>query len=230
MNTRVIIALTLLSSACGTSQAREEPASPQATTEAVPIDAISVWSTYYYRASEGDYAGPPHVTLYDAQCRSIAQVSDAFGRAACIEGSARLHDGRVINYARRCDCALPCANGARVCYDVVSGDGAPFGVGNRNNALEPLISWATDRDVIQSGTTIYAPEWNGLEVPAVDGLGGFVHDGCFRADDVGGAIDADHVDIFAGTRSMWQALEALRPTRSRQRAVLDSPRCSHLRR
>ncbi|MCB9594573.1 MAG: hypothetical protein H6719_17705 [Sandaracinaceae bacterium] len=228
---RRVIAIALLSTACGTSQAQEpaeRPTEAAATTSSPPTGSL-VWNTYYYVASEADYSGSPSATLFDATCAPMAQVNEAFLNAVCIEGTGRLADGRAINVDETCDCAARCPNGSRVCWRALDAS-APWGLGNRENALEPFVSWATDRSVIPSGEVVYAPEWDGVEIPVVDGLGGFVHDGCFRADDVGGAIDGDHVDVFVGTRSMWRAMEGVRPTRSRQHAQVGSPRCAHLRR
>jgi hypothetical protein len=65
-----------------------------------------------------------------------------------------------------------------------------------------------------------------MEIPAIDGLGGFTHDGCFRADDVGNGIDGMHIDFFAGTTSMWEALEAVFPSLEQEFAVYqNSPAC-----
>ncbi len=93
-------------------------------------------------------------------------------------------------------------------------DKFPWGIGSQANALEPLRSWAVGTDLIGYGTVLYVEEWDGMELPEVGELGGEAHDGCFRADDVGGAIQGIHVDIFAGSREMWQALEGIFPTRT----------------
>jgi 3D (Asp-Asp-Asp) domain-containing protein len=103
-----------------------------------------------------------------------------------------------------------------------------WGKGSRNNALEPLRSWAVDTSVIPHGTVVYVEEWDGVDIPQVGELGGFTHDGCFRADDVGGGINGNHFDFFAGTPQMWQALEGIYPTRTNFTVYTDSPRCAHL--
>lgn len=179
-------------------------------------------NTYYYLAEEGAHTGEATEPLYDRDCNPVATVSSSFANAACIEGSARLDDGRVINYATSCSCGGPCS----FCWAVMNPATHPWGMGSRGNALEPLRSWAVDIDVIPHGTSVYVEEWDGLEIPSLDGLGGFVHDGCFRADDVGGGINGNHVDIFAGSRSLWQALENIFPTRTTFNVYRDSPRCA----
>ncbi len=190
----------------------------------------SMWISYYYLAIESDYEGPPSIPLYDRQCRLIAYVSYNFAREVCIEGSGMLLDGTRINYAGRCDCAFPCPLGGRICYMEIQNPEAVWGLGSRNNPLVPFRSLAVDNRVIPYGATLYMPEWDGVFIPLMDGIGGFVHDGCFRADDVGGAIRNDHFDFFSGTRSMWLLLERRFRTRSRFHVYMDAARCRYLAR
>ena len=185
--------------------------------------------TYYYKSVETDFSGSDDTTLYDASCQPIAQVPASFSDSACIEGSARLEDGRVVNYATTCSCGRPCPTGGTICYEVVDSSRFPWGKGNRNNPLVPLRSLAVDTDIISNGELIYIEDFDGLAIPEVDGLGGFTHDGCFRADDVGGAINGQHFDVFAATSGMHQALERELPTRTRVRSwVRADQRCAHL--
>ena len=188
----------------------------------------SMWNTYYYLAVEDDYSGPDDTTLYDANCAPIAQVPADFSDDVCIEGSGRLEDGRVINYARTCTCGRTCPTGGIICYAVLDPVQYPWGMGSASNPLEPLRSWATDSDFISRGTILYAQEWDGVVVPSVDGLGGFIHDGCFRADDVGGWIQGNHFDFFAGTHAMWLALEGLFPTHSDFQVYTNPGKCAYL--
>ncbi len=181
-------------------------------------------NTYYYLAEEEAHSGAPEATLYDSSCEAIAVVSSSFANAACIEGTALLADGRVINYFQPCSCGGPCT----YCWSVMDPDEFAWGMGSQANPLEPLRSWAVDTDLIAYGTVLYVEEWDGMVIPEVGELGGEPHDGCFRADDVGGAIQGFHVDIFAGSRDMWQALEGIFPTRTEFVVYEDSPRCEHL--
>ena len=190
----------------------------------------TLWNTYYYLAVEQNYPGTKDTTLYDSSCQPLVDVSANFSDAACIEGSARLSDGRVINYATTCSCGRPCPTGGTVCYSILDAQSFPWGKGARSNPLEPLRSLAVDRSTISLGTVIYLEEWDGVQIPTVGGLGGFSHDGCFRADDVGGAIQGGHIDIFAGSEAMWQALEGIFPTNSQFMATAGAPRCAYLKR
>jgi 3D (Asp-Asp-Asp) domain-containing protein len=189
-----------------------------------------MWNTYYYLASEADYPGAADTVLYDSSCRAIATVPAAFSDSVCVEGSGRLRDGRVINYASTCSCGRRCpVGGATICYSALDPARFPWGMGSRSNPLEPLRSWAVDTSFIPFGTVLYAEQFDGISIPSVDGLGGFVHDGCFRADDVGGAIAGNHFDFFAGTAGMWRELERVFPTGSDFSVFRDGDRCGHLR-
>ena len=163
--------------------------------------------TYYYLANQADYRGSANSKIVDSSCKTIATVSSAFYTALCIEGSGKLKDGRVINYAKSCSCAAPCGyNSGKICYSVLDKSKYPWGAGSKSKALEPFRSWAVDTSVVAHGTLLYAKEWDGVKLPKVGTIGGFTHDGCFRADDVGGGIKGKHFDYFAGTKSMYQAL------------------------
>ena len=178
-------------------------------------------NTYYHLAEESAHTGPPEATLYAPDCSPIAEVSQDFADSACMEGTAALNDGSVINYYQPCSCGGPCS----FCWSEMDEDEFPWGKGSQNNPLEPLYSVAVDTSVIDHGTILYVEEWDGLELPAADGIGGDVHDGCFRADDVGGAISGQHIDLFAGTRTMWLELETEFPSHSEFILYEDSPRC-----
>ncbi len=186
----------------------------------------TMWNTYYYVPLESDYSGSV-VTIYDSDCNPIADVPDDFTQDLCIEGSGRLDDGRVVNYDGSCGCGPVCNyNGRRLCYRVLDPNQYPWGAGASSNALVPLHSIAVDRNFISLGTVLYMEEWDGVTIPAVDGIGGEIHDGCFTADDVGGAINDDHFDFFSGSHDMWRALEQIYPTGSRFTVYTDSPRCA----
>lgn len=189
-----------------------------------------MWNTYYYLVYEGDYSGADDTTLYDSNCKAISDVPYKFSDAVCIEGSGKLSDGRVINYAKTCNCGRKCANyNYIVCYSVLDINKYPWGMGSKGNPLVPLRSWAVDNSIIPFGTVIYAEEWDGVLIPDVDGIGNFVHDGCFRADDIGGAIQGMHFDFFAGTTSMWKALEKIFPTKSNFNVYKNTPKCQYLK-
>jgi len=185
------------------------------------MPAIVGWNTYYLTPDEAHYSGGATVQLTDRAGGVIATVPQAYADALFIEGSGRLRDGRVINVAGN-DCGT-------THYDVAGYQGSPcytvlppsnlWGVGVQGRPLEPLRTLAVDRHVIPYGSRVYIRQWDGVAIPRVGTLGGFVHDGWFVAGDTGGFTNRPgsygHVDIFAGTQAMYEALSRIYPTRSR---------------
>ena len=109
-------------------------------------------------------------------------------------------------------CFSGCSNNS--CFEVLS-DEFKWGKGNRNNPLEPWRSVAMEQGLeIEFGETIYIQAFDGKEIPSIDGIEGFTHDGCFRVDDVGDAIRFLHVDFFAGTKKAYEALDGIVPSGS----------------
>ncbi len=152
--------------------------------------------TFYYLVDEADgrFAGlPKEVPVMDVFGRTITVVSREFKRKADIEGSARLSDGRVINFAGRA------AGGIR--YRLVEGARWGLGVGNTEfiSKVEPykLIPYRTaavDPKKIPLGSVLFIPRAQGIRLP-----NGTEHDGYFLAHDVGGAIKGKRIDLFVGT-------------------------------
>ncbi len=188
----------------------------------------TVWNTYYWLALEEEHPGPKTVELLDQACEPVGTVSEDYADALCIEGSGRLDDGTVVNYASLCDCGRPCSSGNIICWSALDANDFPWGQGAFGNALVPLRSLAVDRDVIALRTVVYIEEFDGLEIPSLGGVEGFTHDGCFRADDVGGAIEDDHIDIMAGSTELWKHMETVYPTRSTLNAFTGVRKCQYL--
>ncbi|MDA3863078.1 MAG: 3D domain-containing protein [Deltaproteobacteria bacterium] len=187
------------------------------------------WITYYYLSREIEAAGDDSVFLDDSQCVPLAHVPWEFATDVCVEGSGKLLGGDVINFSKSCDCGIPCPLGGIICYTFLDKKKFPWGAGSRNNALVPFRSIAVDNNMIPYGSVVYMPRWDGFYIPLIDNIGNFYHDGCFRADDVGGWIKGDHFDFFAGTDRMWLHLEKLMPTKSKFKIYLDAPRCQYLK-
>lgn len=207
--------LTILGTSCNRTQNDD---SDKDKDEKINADFVeTMWNTYYHLVQEKDYPKGDEYTIYDTKCEPLAQVSEDFFNDLCDEGAGILSDGRKINNDQTCDCGSECPLGYTVCYAVLDPEDYPWGVGAMNNPVTPLVSWAVDNDLIGFQTILYSPEWDGLFIPEVDGLGGFVHDGCFSADDhdsISGRITGNHYDFYAGTRDMWLALEEVLPTES----------------
>lgn len=195
-----------------------------------PVALGSAWITHYYLAQEGDHEGEPlDAPLLSPDCTILADVPRAFHDDLCIEGSGQLRDGRVLNYAstctRACFAAVRCGRRAvKTCYRVLDRDRYPWGMGAGGRPLVPDRSVAVDPSVVDLGTVLYVPELDGMVPPGRS----TPHDGCVRADDVGGAIRGLHIDFFAATRARWRAWERILPTRSFVTLIAHDPHCQAL--
>jgi 3D (Asp-Asp-Asp) domain-containing protein len=125
---------------------------------------------------------------------SIAQVSNAFKHSAAMQGSAKLCDGRVVGVQKV----------SPLCFVVVA-EGNPWGVTASGRPAAPFRSIAVDTKIFPMGRWYYVPELDGVALPAPSE--GKKHDGCVRADDVGGAVKGELVDLFVGARSAVDAMK-----------------------
>jgi len=141
-------------------------------------------NTYYYVVIEADYAQyPTDTVLRSMKGNVIAEVSSRFKKALDIEGTGKLINGRIVNYAGRVD--------KEVRYLFTD---APWGLGVGTCELVPFHTIAVDPSQIPLGSTVKIEETVGMVLPD-----GSLHDGIWRADDVGGAIKKDRIDLFTGT-------------------------------
>ena len=138
------------------------------------------------------------VTLFSKQnCRALAQVSPAFASQVSIQGTGKLRDGRIINVAGKCRCEHS------PCFKVT---GTKWGTAGNGRALEPFRTAAVDPRVVKLGSLLYIPALDGKTMPGRAPQGGFKHDGCLGADDVGGGIDGRQIDLFVGKRAYYVGL------------------------
>ena len=223
----VCILSLLFFSQCANSQL-EENSEQSKTNQLSSSPQWTLWNTYYYVSNEVDHPSEQSTPIYTSSCEKITDISSRYSDLACIEGTGLLADGRLINYASTCTCGRPCPTGGTVCWSVIDSTRFPWGKGARNNPLHPLRSLAVDRSRIPLGRTIYIPLWDGIRIPTTRDLTGFEHDGCFRTDDVGGAIQGEHIDIFSGTAEMRRLLETQISTQTRMPAYWGDGRCDYL--
>ncbi len=140
-------------------------------------------NTWYYLALEGDFKPEPATeAVLDMNGATLIQLGKTFFKALKLEGSAKLSDGRLLNFAGR-----------------INGDSrfkwvkAPFGLGIKNCELTPLRSIAVDPRRIPYGTVVRIEETVGLKF-----ADGTIHDGVWIAEDTGSAIVDDRIDLFMG--------------------------------
>jgi 3D (Asp-Asp-Asp) domain-containing protein len=191
---------------------------PPAAAPAVPPpgDRIGTFRlTRYYVADEAGFtpaavhastSGAAAVTIYDDRgCRPIAELGKRFAEVLDVQGTGRLRDGRVVNVSK-----LGCGCPRAPCYRTM-GASARWGMSATSRPLQPFRTVAVDPDVVALGTTLYIAELDGLTMPGQAPWGGFIHDGCVIAADVGGGVDGHHVDLFVGRSQYKAALDRRRP-------------------
>jgi 3D (Asp-Asp-Asp) domain-containing protein len=169
----------------GVASGREAQGSDWDSEEPASFPLIGRFrNTFYYLAPEVDYDEtlPRDVPVRTLDGTLLALVSKTYKRAMDIEGTGRLRDGRVINFAGVVEGEVRYAETIH-----------PFGRGVGNCPLTPLRSIAVDRGFVELGSVVYIQETDGKRLPD-----GTLHDGLWRAEDVGGAIKRDRIDLFVG--------------------------------
>lgn len=144
---------------------------------------------------------PDLVTLYagGSKCEPIAEVSKAFATQLAVQGTGKLRDGRVLNIWGACNCQhSPCFKVTR----------AQWGTAGSGKPLQPFRTVAVDPKVIKLGSLLYVPLLEGRTMPGRQPWGGYVHDGCVIADDTGGHIAGNRLDLFVGRRAYFVGLGA----------------------
>jgi 3D (Asp-Asp-Asp) domain-containing protein len=136
-------------------------------------------------------------TIYSPRCEPIAQVQPEFASALALQGTGKLHDGRVVNISGGCRCEHS------PCFEVTENQWGNAGSGR---PLQPFRTVAVDPKVVKLGSLLYVPLLEGRTMPGRPPWGGFVHDGCVVADDTGGHIDGNRLDLFVGRKGYFLGL------------------------
>lgn len=165
---------------------------PPGPTGGEPIVGRAVRITMYHLAAQ-PCPDPAQVPLPRCGGGSIALVSAAFRKSAAMQGSARLCDGRVVGVRKV----------SPLCFAVV--EGSAWGMTASGRPATPFRSIAVDPKQFPLGRWYFVPELVGVPLPAP--AEGKVHDGCVRADDVGGAVKGALIDFFVGTHGAVDALK-----------------------
>jgi hypothetical protein len=150
-------------------------------------------NTHYYVVSEKKYEAEARTAdVRSKEGALLARVSSRFKSAMDIEGTGRLMDGRVLNFSSVVD--------GEIRYAVSRHE---WGRGVGDCPLLPFRTVAVDRNEVPLGSKVLISETRGMRLPD-----GTVHDGIWRAEDVGGAIKRDRVDLFVGEESGGRVLRA----------------------
>ena len=138
------------------------------------------------------------ITIYEPKsCSPIADVSRDFLVQLELQGTGKLRDGRVLNIWGGCPCDK------QPCFKVTENQ---WGTAGSGKALQPFRTVAVDRRVIKLGSLLYVPLLEGRTMPGRAPWGGFVHDGCVVADDTGGGINGNQLDLFVGRKGHFLGL------------------------
>jgi 3D (Asp-Asp-Asp) domain-containing protein len=147
---------------------------------------------------EPDLAGisPDMVTLYagGGKCEPIAEVAKDFATQLAVQGTGKLRDGRVLNIWGACNCEHT------PCFKVTK---TKWGTAGTGRPLLPFRTVAVDPKVVKLGSLLHVPLLEGRTMPGRTPWGGFVHDGCVVADDTGGHIGGNQLDLFVGRRAYF---------------------------
>jgi 3D (Asp-Asp-Asp) domain-containing protein len=150
-------------------------------------------NTHYYVVMESDFKGEPiDSIILNMQEEILVRVNSKFKRAMDIEGTGKLIDGRVLNFAGR-------KNG-QIRYRFTQ---SSWGDGIGTCQLVPFHTVAVDPRRISVGSLVQIDETLGMLLPD-----GSRHDGLWRAEDVGSAIQGDRIDLFVGEGGNIKILEA----------------------
>lgn len=145
---------------------------------------------------------PDQVKLFDSTCQPISEVSREFASQIALQGTGKLKDGRVLNIWGVCRCEEQPGSQARPspCFKVTA---AQWGTGGTGRQLQPFRTVAVDPKMVKLGSLLHVPLLEGRQMPGRAPWGGFVHDGCVVADDVGGGIKGSQLDLFVGRRGWF---------------------------
>jgi 3D (Asp-Asp-Asp) domain-containing protein len=175
--------------------------------------------SFYWIAYESEYANESYDTpIYTKRGYYIGSFPSAFIFELKLEGSGVLRDGRVLNYDGECN------YGMGTCFKTLSLEQHPLGAGVQGRPLEPFRSIAVDPRFIPIGATIYVPELVGVLMPD-----GTRHDGCLRADDMGGAIKEHKLDFFVESYNNFKFIADNLWWRMKATPMFEEPRCEYLR-
>ncbi len=152
----------------------------------LPVGSVlNLRNTFYYVVPESLYPlSPQDIPVLAKDGSVLTKVHAKFKKAMDIEGTGKLENGQVLNYiARGADGSIRYAFTRH-----------PFGRAVGDCPLYPYHSAAVDPAVVPLGTVLEIARTKGMLLPD-----GSISNGLWRAEDIGGAIKGDRIDLFVGT-------------------------------
>lgn len=143
--------------------------------------------SFYWISIEVDDGLPRDKEVKDMQGNVLYRMSPKNYRGLHLEGTGKLLDGRLINWAGK----LPLPDGTMEYRYRWVGKEAPYGYGFEDRALIPFRTIAVDPTVVPLDSLVYIPAARGAVLPD-----GTLHDGYFHALDIGSAIVNRRIDVF----------------------------------
>ncbi|HVV83826.1 MAG TPA: 3D domain-containing protein [Kofleriaceae bacterium] len=185
---------TMADIAPGAMPANDNASASAASASAEPRAIQAAEATAATDATDG----PTRVPMLGRDCQPLAEVTPEFAASVRMQGTGRLRDGRLINVAGACSCGVQCFH--------ILPPAIKWGTGSSGLPLSPFRMVAVDPTVIKMGSLLYIPELDGMRMPGRAPTGGFIHDGCVVAADVGGRIKGNQLDFFVARRAYYDGL------------------------
>lgn len=170
-----------------------KPANASSTDPLPPVDTSEykfigkLGPSFYWIALEENSTGDKTEKVLDVKGKTLARVSKDFLRHLKLEGTGRLKNGKLLNFA---DWHIK-PDGTKEIRFRYCGKDAPYGYGYANRKLRAFKSVAVDPEVVPLDSILFIPQARGAVLPD-----GTIHDGYFEAIDVGTAIINRRIDVF----------------------------------
>jgi 3D (Asp-Asp-Asp) domain-containing protein len=177
------------------SGASTAPTDPAASPDGAPElqTPAHVAAVTYYWVAERPADDPDELSILDCDGAVLTRASKEFEAEVEMQRTARAISpaGKRITF-----------NDVGGCFRTLTSQ-YPWGIGVTSPtegpyALVPFRSIAVDPSLFTLGKWYFVRELVGKTTPRPSV---FIHDGCVRAVDVGGAIKGDHIDFFVGNQS-----------------------------
>ena len=168
-----------------TSFANPKPLPPVDTSKMQSLGMLG--PSFYWIALEPKGDTPKDQKIMDMDGNVMVMVGAKFFKSLTTEGTGRLLDGRMLNFKGK----IQRPDGSWEYRYRWCGPEAPYGYGFEERPLEPFRTLAVDPTVVPLDSVLYIPAARGATLPD-----GTIHDGYFKALDIGSAIIDRRIDVF----------------------------------